>query len=78
MFQKPKDHVIFQFFTDLSMIAPTVATASYMHRHHIPVHMYTFNHHSLEADEHWWGSYHSLGKRNREFISFPSSQSAKR
>ena len=64
MFQKPKGHAIFQFFTDLSMIAPTVDTASYMHRHHIPVHMYTFNHHSLEADEHWWGSYHSLGKRN--------------
>ena len=54
--------MLFQFFTDLSMIAPTVATASYMHRHHIPVHMYTFNHHSSYADEHWWGSYHSLGK----------------
>ena len=52
------------------MIAPTVATASYMHRHQIPVHMYTFNHHSLYADEHWWGSYHSLGKILHNVILF--------
>lgn len=44
------------------MIAPTVATASYLHRRGVPVHLYTFNHHSPYADEAWWGSYHSVGE----------------
>ena len=37
-----------QFFTDVSMVAPTVELATRLYHHKVPIYMYTFNHaHSM-------------------------------
>ena len=51
---------IHQFFTDFSMVAPSIMTAIHLHAHFLPVYVYTFNHHSANTDPQWWGSFHSV------------------
>ncbi len=42
------------------MLSPTVEVATLLHRNHLPVYLYTFNHHSIFTDPLWWGAHHQV------------------